>query len=165
DAITQPGSSTRTMTDFDVPETPMSEMQDLEPLVLLCQQGRTAEALSSFERLLAQAREEDNREVLSHLRGPIFAELRAISERRNGYMKRLCEPAFKEDSEWRHLEVTDPEIDPKFKITMRLRFARGAERNAANGGSQILIASRAEGFPVSLLKFAAFHSRTEHLQK
>lgn len=166
---TQPPSSKNINFDDLSPLSRVSKIQDLEDLLLLCSEGQVAQALTSYEQMEEQANEDGNRKLLGQMHAhPDLADLRVIKKRRAAFFKRLVEPAWKgnwDDSEWKSFVIADPEIDPLFKVHMRMRFARGGERNAAKGGTQILIAARAEGFPVSLLKFAAFHSCVHLIEK
>lgn len=170
DASTQPPSS-KTLLNFDdlSPLSRVSKIEDIDALILLCSKGRVAEALTNYEQMEEQANVEGDKKLLARLHShPDLHDLRVIKKRRAAFMKRLVEPTMKanwQEDDWKSFVVSDPEIDPIFKVNMRIRFARGAERNPARGGTQILIQARAEGFPVSLLKFAAFHSRVHLIRK
>jgi len=167
DSTAPPSNKTINFDDLS-PLSSVSKIEEIDSLILLCSKGLVAEAIASYEQMEDEAHSQGDKKLLSRLHShPDLHDLRVIKKRRSAFMKRLVEPAFKgsDDNEWKSFVVSDPEIDPLFKVHMRLRFARGAERNVARGGTQILIAVRAEGFPVSLMKFAAFHSRVHLIQK
>lgn len=141
------------------------DSEAVEPLKKHCQLGEVSEAIQMFDDLEQQAKKDGNRQLLSVLHGPALASLREICRRRAGFIERLVEPAWKDHSEWTFLNLSDPEIDPNFKLTFRMRFARGNERNHAKGGTQIMIGAHATGFPVNLTQLVAYHSRVNHLRK
>eukprot|EP00439_Symbiodinium_sp_Y106_P058509 s2891_g8.t1 len=126
------------------------DSEALEPLKRHCQLGEVSEAIQLFDNLEKQAQEDGNRQLLSVLHGPALASLREISRRRAGFIERLVEPAWKDHSEWTFLNLSDPEIDPNFKLTFRTR---------------IMIGAHATGFPVNLTQLVAYHSRVDHIKK
>mmetsp|Transcript_72088 Transcript_72088/g.168698 ORF Transcript_72088/g.168698 Transcript_72088/m.168698 type:complete len:397 (-) Transcript_72088:59-1249(-) len=147
-------------------QDPASLAEDITPLKEFVEEGEVSEAIERYEQLELIANESGDGKLLATLHQSTgLHDLRAIIKRRRGFLKRLVEPSWKEHSEWTYLEIAEPEIDPNFKLTFRMRFARGDERNHARGGTQIMVGAHAVGFPVNLTQLVAYHSRVHHIKK
>eukprot|EP00931_Biecheleriopsis_adriatica_P120909 TRINITY_DN96000_c0_g1_i1.p1 TRINITY_DN96000_c0_g1~~TRINITY_DN96000_c0_g1_i1.p1 ORF type:complete len:436 (+),score=93.69 TRINITY_DN96000_c0_g1_i1:88-1308(+) len=130
----------------------------------LCRQGKIVEAMEGLTLLERRAKSKQS-SLAEALSSPELLRLREIRDRRDSFLTRLVQPAWKAGETWAVIELEDPQISPDFKLVMRIRLARGKERSSTAGGSQLIIGTRCEGFPLPLTKFIALHSRTHLLRK
>lgn len=70
-----------------------------------------------------------------------------------------------ENESWAVIELHEPEVHQDFRLVMKLRHASSSERDPSGASTQLIISTKAIGFPLALTKIMAVHSQVNLLRK
>lgn len=142
--------------------------QRLEQVLCLCYRALAVEAFAAYQELERDAlkNREANSGFLTRLReDPTMCHLRQANGRHHVGLARVVEPAWKAGESWVSIKLQDPIIGDKFSMEMRIRFAKGEERDPKGPAAQMVISIDARDFPMPLDKLICMMAEGDLFKK
>lgn len=138
-----------------------------EQLLKLCHSGNVLEASIALKDIEHHAREAHNgASIMERLKSnPVICQLREVRDRYLWGFTKVVEPAWKTGETCVTMSLQDAKIGDLFKMQMRIRRARGSERDPNGAATQLIISIRANGFPMSLTETTCLQSEVDLWQK